>query len=96
MLESRYQEYLLPSTLTRGTNMLNTEQDYINWPAEEGRFEAYAVLELLEEENDKDYIHQHIIMTRNHWIKVFNNAQDMKMFSDTFNSICFAKLGVAI
>ena len=74
---------------------MNTEQDSINWPAEEARYEAQHVLELAQEE-DHDYIHQHVIRLRQHWIKVFNNAQDMKMFSDTFNEICFATINVAI
>jgi hypothetical protein len=74
---------------------LDNAETMASWPADEARMEAEYIMELLECE-DKDYIHQRIIKIRQHWIKVFDNDSDMKLFSDTFNNICFNKIGVAI
>lgn len=47
------------------------------------------------DDDGRDYTHQWLIKTRQHWIKVFNDAVDMGMFTDTFNALCLERTQLA-
>jgi len=71
------------------------QQALNNWPEDEARAESEFILD---PENDysPDEIHQWIIKTRRHWVKVFDNEADMNRFTAEFNKLAFSKLNVAM
>lgn len=73
-----------------------------DWAEEEALIQAQNMLESFEEGyyRSQDELHQAIIKTRNHWIKVFGSDEqgfkDMQQFAEVFNSKCFEKFNIAM
>ena len=74
---------------------INTLEQQAEWPSEEGRTEARNFLRIYDEDGH-DYAHQWLIKTRRHWVQVFNDEADMRMFSDAFNAIAFEATQLAM
>jgi hypothetical protein len=59
------------------------------WPEDEADLAANLFLELLEQGEPHDYLHQWIIKERQHWISEFNDMIDMQRFAARFNARVF-------
>jgi hypothetical protein len=59
------------------------------WPEDEANDAATLFIELMQQGETHDYLHQWIIRERNHWAKVFNDMLDMRRFQDAFNRRIF-------
>jgi len=69
-----------------------------NYAVEEANAEADSMLEDFANGyyRTKDELHQAVIKTRDHWIKVFNDVAEMGEFADAFNAKCYATFGFAM
>ncbi len=68
-------------------------QSDVSWPVEEAIAEANHFEEIISyNEYSNDELCQQVIKLRQHWIKVFDNVEDMREFANEFNARISSKI----